>query len=184
MCRFEGFGSKEKKMIRTSIVVLAISLLPATALIAQERTIPTGAKKETAIAWFDMENCPICKCMAAEKGLMESIKWETHLIDNGMISITTVPSDKKEAMAKCEKEMKAAIDKVKAGEKMPLCGFCTSYAALIEAGAKEQEIKTETGTVSLMTSDKPEVVKKIQDHAKKTISEYTALQTPKKTTTK
>jgi hypothetical protein len=60
-----------------------------------------------------------------------------------------------------------------------LCGFCTSYSALVEAGAKVQEFETANGMVSLVTSDKPEVVKKIHEHAKRTIKEYESMMASK-----
>ncbi len=178
-------------MIRTSLLSLAICLLLATSLVAQEKKAAppkqdskvVPASHEADVAWFDLEHCPICKCMSSQKGLMESMKWETHVIDNGMISVSTIPADKKEAMAKCKKEMTAVLDKLKSGEKMELCGFCNSYGALVELGAKAQEIDTENGMISLLTSDKPEVVKKIQEHAKTTIKEYAALLAAEKKTT-
>lgn len=97
------------------------------------------------------------------------------MIDNGMLAFTMIPTDKKEAMAKCKKDMKATAEKLKSGEKMELCGFCNSYGALIQAGAKETEIETGAGVISMLTSDKPEIVKKIQEHAKQTIKEYEAM---------
>ncbi len=172
-------------MFRTSLVALLVSLLLTTAAMAQnkkesapkqeKKVIPTVLKTETAVAWFDLEHCPICKCMSSQKGLMESMKWETHVIDNGMLSVAVIPPDKKEAMATCKKNMMAVIEKVKAGEKMELCGYCNSYGALELAGAKKTEIETAAGVISMLTSDNPEVVKKIQDHAKTTIKEYEAM---------
>ena len=36
-------------------------------------------------AWFDLENCGMCKNMMAEEGLMENMKWETHAIAAGLM---------------------------------------------------------------------------------------------------
>lgn len=182
-------------MIRTSVVALSLALLMGMTVAAQEKKeTPPAQEKSVAPAarvsnpnapWFDFKNCAMCKCMA-EEGLVESIKCETHVIDNGMLMFAMIPADKKELFAKCEKEMKATAEKLTAGEDLPLCGFCQSYGQLLQAGAKEQEIKTETGgSIHLLTSEKPDVVKKIHEHAKKTIVETKTLtETLKKTSTK
>lgn len=184
-------------MIRTSWLALSIGLLSLCVTVAQEKakqetppaqekSVKPAARVSNAnVPWFDLKNCAMCKCMA-EEGLMESIKCETHVISNGMLMVSVIPSDKREAFAKCEKEMQATAEKLTSGEKMPLCGFCQSYGELMQAGAKEQEIKSEGGvSIHLLTSDNPETVKKIHEHAKKTISEYKVLtETFKKTSTK
>ncbi len=181
-------------MFRTSFVALMVSLLMATATIAQDKkdsapkqdkkVIPAAHVTEAAVPWFDLEHCPICKCMSSQKGLMESMTWETHVVPNGMLSVAVIPADKKDAMAACKKNMMAVIDKVKAGEKMDLCGYCNSYGALEKAGAKKTEIETAAGMISMLTSDDPEVVKKIQDHAKTTIKEFEAMKVAQSKTAK
>jgi hypothetical protein len=170
-------------MIRSSIAVLAVCLFAATTTMGQDKE--GGATKqdknvkpaahETKVApWFDLDHCAVCKCMASQKGLMESIKWEWHMLDNGAMSVSVVPEGQKEAMKKCHDEMHAVIDKVKKGEKMELCACCQSYGALEQAGAKFTEIETAAGTISLITSDRPDVVKKIKEHAQKTMDEFKA----------
>lgn len=172
-------------MVRTSLFALTICTLMTVGAIAQEKkeANPAQEKKVTPAArvakvnapWFDMDHCPVCKSMTSNKELMEHMNWETFVIDNGMLCVTTFPASEKEAMAKCKKEMEEAIAKVKSGKTEDLCGCCISFGALLEAGAKQKEIETATGCITMLTSDKPEVVKKIQDHAKRTIEEFTAL---------
>lgn len=126
-------------------------------------------------SWFDMEKCGMCKHMAGHQELMMSMKWETHLIDNGMMSIATIPDQHKATMESVHQKMKAAAEQLKAGKEMHLCGFCDSYGKLMDAGAKEQEIETEFGMVALLTSDQPELADKIKKHAKRTQREYKAM---------
>ena len=59
---------------------------------------------------------------------------------------------------------------------MELCGFCDSYGALKQAGAKEQEITTDFGMITMLTSDDSDLVKKIHDHADRTIKEFAAFE--------
>ena len=75
-------------------------------------------------------------------------------------------------MEKAHKGMEATIEKLEGGEAMDLCGFCTSYGMLMAEGAESTELKTVGGDISLLTSDDPEVVKKIHAHAEKTIEEF------------
>jgi hypothetical protein len=185
---------KETTMIRTSLVALSVCLLTISFAVAQEKkeappaqeksVTPAARVSNTAAPWFDFKNCAMCKCMADE-GLMDHVKCETHVIDNGMLMFASIPADKKAAFEKCEKEMKAVAEKLKSGEKVALCGFCQSYGELMKAGAKEQDVVTAAGHIHLLTSDKPDVVKKIHEHAKTTIAEYKTLsETLKKTSTK
>jgi hypothetical protein len=130
----------EEHMARTLLVALTVSLLMTSAALAQakqepakksepakaqepakkvvgaqEKVIPTGKTGE--VAWFDLENCAVCKCMGDAKALMDKMHWETHVIDNGALSICTVPADQMAELKKCHKEMKAAVEKIK-GERM------------------------------------------------------------------
>lgn len=133
-------------------------------------------KTETAATpWFDMENCEICKCLSAHKGLMESVKWETHLLDNGSISIAVVPDDMKPTYVKAMKDMDKEIARVDAGENVKCCGYCMGMGELISAGAHEQKVSTAGGELVILTSSDPDLVAKIQQHAKRTIAEQAKL---------
>ena len=122
--------------------------------------------------WFDLHNCAMCKNLSAEEGLLEHMTWENHIIPNGMMSIAVIPDDYQGAMDRVHHNMQAVVKKLQSGEQMPLCGFCQSYGKLMEMGAQEQEIKSAAGYISLLTSDDPQVVKKIHEHAQKTIDEH------------
>lgn len=122
--------------------------------------------------WFDLDNCSMCKGMVAEEGLMENMQWENHLTKNGMMSITSVNAGYEEAYQRSMKTMQATGEKMMAGEKMYLCGFCQSYGGLHMAGADFEHIETKTGIIELISSNDPAVVAKIQKHGKTTIDEY------------
>lgn len=150
-------------MKKSLVAAICIALISAACVYGQEEKTQTSAK------WFDMENCAICKNMAKEKGLMEHVKWEAYLLDNGMMSIAVVPENMRESMDRAHVAMKATAKKLESGESMNLCGFCQSYGELVMAGAKKQEMKTIGGDVMFITSDNPEIVKKIHAHTEKTI---------------
>jgi hypothetical protein len=167
--------------LATALILVSISVAqekqePAKKKVVttQEKVIPTGKEAKKDVPWFDLQNCAMCKCLSETEGLMEAMHWETHVIPNGMLSVCTIPDDKRKDFAQCKKEMEAVAKKLESGESLPLCGFCMSYGELIAAGAKETEIETKNGMISLFTSDDPKVVAKIQEHARKTIKEYAA----------
>ena len=122
-------------------------------------------------AWFDLENCSMCKNFAAEEGLMENMKWETFVISDGMMSVAVIDEHYHDAMERASKKMEAVGAKLQAGEQLPLCGFCSSFGNLLMSGAKLQEFDTVAGHISLMTSDSAELVAKIHAHAERTIEE-------------
>lgn len=140
-----------------------VFLLSASVLFAQD--------KSDEVAWFDMHQCDICKGMADVEGMMQHIKWEIHKIDNGFLAVTVVPDNMKEKWAEVYQEVKATIAKVESGAEADLCGFCDSFGALVQAGAKNTEIETAGGHVQLMTSNDPKVIKRIHAHADRTIAE-------------
>ena len=120
--------------------------------------------------WIDMQGCSICKHMGEHMDIMSEVTWETHKTAQGMLSASVVPKKHKAKMDQMHEKMMEVASNMEA--EMPLCGFCHSYAELQAAGAKSEEIKTDFGMISLMTSDDPELVKKIHEHADRTVAEY------------
>jgi hypothetical protein len=117
----------------------------------------------------EMKKCDVCKNLAEKPELMKSMTWETHKIDNGMLSVTSAPRKMKKDLAEVSEKMHQAIEQVKAdakeGKDVHLCGFCSAMGELMKAGAKEQDITTTAGEIHLCTSDDPAVVKKIHEMA-------------------
>lgn len=148
-------------MKRICLALIALVALACSSVDAQEES-----------SWFDLDNCAICKNMSDVEDLLPNIKWENHKIPNGMLSISVIPEAYKEKMETAHKGMEATIERLQGGEAMELCGFCTSYGALMEAGAESTELKTVGGDISMITSNDPAVVEKIHVHADKTIEEF------------
>jgi hypothetical protein len=144
------------------------SILLAFATLALFATVAQAGEKP----WFDFENCVMCKHMAAEPGFFENVNWDNHVIENGALSVTTVPASFQEAYARVRGEMAKTGAQLMAGEELPVCGYCTSYLALMKTGeVNMQEVQTIGGLVTLLTSDNPELVAKIQEQTKRTITE-------------
>lgn len=120
----------------------------------------------------EMEKCSVCKSMAKPE-LMKHMTWETHKIENGMLCVASVPKEQKKEFDAAHQEMTKAIAAVTAaaqsGQKPELCGFCEGMGELTKAGAKQQEIATKTGAISLITSSDPAVLAKIHAQADKAI---------------
>jgi hypothetical protein len=133
----------------------------------------------------EMKKCDVCKNLAENPELMMSMGWETHKIDNGMLSVSTVPSKMKKEFDEVNGKMRHAIEQVaadaKAGKEVHLCSFCSAMGELMKAGAKEQHIETNTGEIELCTSDNPAVVKKIHELADTAIAIQKQIAEQKKT---
>ena len=147
-----------RKVASLALAVCMAMVIDSTQLLADE--------------WFDMKNCAVCKSMGEHMDIMQHIKWETHLVNTGMMSVSIIPAEYQAVMKEAHEKMEATIEKLKSGEQMHLCGFCESYRKLMAQGAKSEDFETDAGHVSLLTSTDPQVVAQIHDHAKKTMAEY------------
>lgn len=130
---------------------ISASVVMAVALLAV--LVSAGDK-----AWFDMDNCAMCKNFKEFPDMMNAMTWEQHKISNGFMSISTVPAkyleDFRKANAKCD----ALGQKMMAGEKTPLCGSCEAFDAALKKGAAMEQIEIKNGSVMLMTSSDAAVV--------------------------
>ncbi|MGI9518042.1 MAG: hypothetical protein ACR2NP_13395 [Pirellulaceae bacterium] len=143
--------------------LLVVSFLAGTAY-AQDQ--------EAEVAWFDMANCEICQHMGEIEGLLQHVKWETHIIPNGMMMVSVVPESMKDEMEKAKQGMMQTISRIESGEQVQCCGFCQSLGALTNAGAVETQIESVAGEITMITSEDPALVEKIHAHAKHTIEAY------------
>ena len=146
-----------------SLVCTALALVISGSAWAQE---------ENEKPYFDMDHCTICKCMSKMKDDMVKIKWETRMIDNGFMTVTLVPDSIKGKWDTCHKSMEDMIKRLDSGEQMELCGFCTDFGSLMEAGAKKQELEAAGVKIMMFTSDDPSVVKKIKAMGEKMVAEH------------
>ena len=152
-------------MKRGFCAVLAVVVLSAISIADQ-----SGQKK----AWIDLQGCDMCKHMGDNMEMMQHVTWENHKIANGMLSASVVPKKYREQMNAVHEKMKAVGEKAAKGGKLTTCGHCESFGKLVMAGAKTEEIKTDFGYISLVTSSDPEVVKKIHEHTDTTVKEFAA----------
>lgn len=121
--------------------------------------------------WFDMQKCACCKHMGENMDMMKDIKWENHTLENGGMMTAVIPDEHKKRWDAVCKKMEATIEDMESGEEMPTCNFCKSYMKLMEAGANIEEVETGFGMVTLITSDKADVVDMIHKHIKRTQKE-------------
>ena len=128
--------------------------------------------KDKEIAWFDMNDCDICKNFASMKHSMHKIKWENHLLDDGMISVSAMPEDMKDEMDKAKANMQKTIAKLEQGEQVDMCGHCHMMGKMMGLGAKFKQLETVGVEITIVTSSDPEVVKQIHAFAKKSKIEH------------
>ena len=157
-------------MARISLAVM-FGLLVSTSLCAVA-IVQEEEKQETEAVWFDMDNCAICKNMASMKHDMHKIEWESHMLDDGMITVAKVPDDMKAAMEKAEAGVQQTVAKLEQGEQLEMCGYCQNYGKLMGMGAKFKDIKTMGVNISVVTSCEPDVVKEIQAMGKRAKIEH------------
>jgi hypothetical protein len=122
-------------------------------------------------AWFDMEGCEFCKHMMTDPKLMDNMTWECHDITNGAVMITTVKPESRKSYDMAMKGMMELGNKMKSGEvdpmKVKMCGHCMAYGQLMEKGMKTDYVMGTNADVTILTSDKPEMVAEIKTFAQK-----------------
>ncbi len=118
--------------------------------------------------WFDMANCEFCKPLMEDPNLMSQMDWEHHIISDGIMSVTTVKDDGMPSFKKAMAKMGDCAAKMQKGEKVSMCSMCSAYSGFFAKGAKSENIYTNHGAVSLLTSTDPKIVAEIQEWAKKT----------------
>jgi hypothetical protein len=156
-------------MGREEIVIRGLLILSCLVALAIAGSLVTAEQEQ---AWFDIENCALCKNLGNEEGLLQNIRWETHLTANGAVTLTQVPAEYEEAFARAQKHIEETASKMGSGEPMHLCGFCQSYGMLMMSGVKVESFQGEVARVTLMTSSDDKVVEMIHAHAQKTVDAY------------
>ena len=161
-------------MKRTTLLVVGLLFAGLTVVSAGETT-------ETA--WFDMENCAFCKSITAEKGLMENMKFKNYDITNGVMTVTTVNPEYKDAYMRANKKMEELGTKMMSGEVNPttvkMCGHCSAYGGFMMKGVVVDYVQAEVGDIVVMTSATPEMVTEIQAFAKKNETEFAKMEANK-----
>ena len=119
--------------------------------------------------WVDMGNCPICKNVSSEDGLMENMTWEHHVTATGVMTVSTVKPEFQERFEHAKGKMKKLLGKLVAGESLEVCGYCSSLSSLLKKGAKAENVITATSDIMLISSTDEAMIAKIHTHANKTI---------------
>lgn len=117
--------------------------------------------------WFDCANCDICQPIAERPELMKDMKWEIHKLAGGMLMTTSVPADVKKDYYAMNAEMHANAS----GAVAKQCGFCAAFGGLVQAGAEVEEVKTDFGMITLVTSGDAAAVAKIHAVADRSTAE-------------
>jgi hypothetical protein len=121
--------------------------------------------------WFDLENCEFCKHLMKDPELLNNSDWEHHKIDNGLVTVTTVRDEYMPSFLEAMEHMQETADRLMKGEQVYMCGMCEAMGALMMKGVKWDMVQTNHGSIDIMTSDDPELVKEIHAFADKTEAE-------------
>lgn len=143
-------------------MIMAIAIICTAALFADEKP------------WFDLETCAFCKNFNLGEGnyIVDHMKGHYHTMPNGFLAIMTIEEDYKDELAKAHEAMaKVGEDMAKTGTAPQMCGHCTTYGELMMTGAATQEFNSDVAMAYMMTSDNPEVVKKLHAFAEKNNTE-------------
>jgi len=165
-----------KKTTVLAILVLAVGVVVAA--FAEE-----GAKTSET-PWFDMENCAFCKHLLKDPKLLENMIWEHHDISNGLLMVTTVKPEYKKSYQEAMQAMMDLGQKLEKGEvdmkDIKMCGSCQHWGMLEKMGAKFEHVQGKTADIVIMTSDDPEVVKKIKEYGRRSREELAKMEKAKK----
>lgn len=160
-------------MRQTFILLLGLILVLGVIAVAED---PQPMKK--AVAWIDTENCAFCKHLTAQEGLMDHMTWEYHDIANGCVAITTVDPGYKAAYIKANEAMEKVSKELESGQRTmaetPMCGLCTAFSGLTQAGAKFDHVQGANADIVVITSDKPETQKAIKEFSERNRTELAA----------
>lgn len=147
--------------------LMGLLLLPAVSLLAIMAV--SGEQK----AWFDVENCEMCKpLIEQDPALLENITWEHHEISDGLVSVTTVAPAFRAHYQKAGEQMSNVEKKLMSGDEVKLCNMCVAMGEMLNTGKVAMEhVMTSTGSVYLTTSDDPAMITEIQKWGERTTRE-------------
>jgi hypothetical protein len=140
-------------------------------LFAASALIVSGLAFAGDDAWFDMENCTMCKNLTKDPELIHHMTWQQLNISNGVIAITEVDAEYADSYASCSAGMAKVGEQAMQGKQMPLCNSCMAFGGLMMKGLESERVETMNGEIWLMTSDDPAVVKDLQKWAEKNMAE-------------
>ncbi len=145
------------KIFKVLFLVLAVALVCTAVWAGDEKP------------WFDLKNCAFCKTfdLGNDDYLVDHMKGEYHDLPNGFLAVMSVEDAYKDKCTKAQEAMqKVAMDMQASGQTPQMCGHCSTYGELAMV-TTPVEIKSDIAMISMMTSDKPEVVAKLHAFAQK-----------------
>ncbi|MCP4292686.1 MAG: hypothetical protein GY780_12730 [bacterium] len=158
---------------------IALSFLLCLAMTVAAVSVFAGPATVSESGWFDYENCEFCKTLLEDPGLLAHSTWENFSIKNGAMNVMTVEPEYAAAMRTAEGKMSALGNKIGSGEVNPMtlkmCGHCMSFGMMMMGGAQMERIESDVAVITLMTSDNPDMVKRLQEQAKRDTKEMALL---------
>ena len=144
------------------LTICAVALIVSVAALAGDDAEP----------WFDLENCAFCKHIGAEEGLVDHMHSEYHNLKGGILFIMTIDPQYKEAFDRAQAAMnEVGIEMQKTGEVPHMCRHCRMYGEFMTSGVAIECVEAEVGSICMMTSEKPEMVEKLQAFGARTAEE-------------
>lgn len=147
-------------MRKVLIMLMPVAVLALIVVAIQAQQVPTK--------WLDPQNCYFCKPMAETPGLMEHVKWETHKIANGVVSLTTYSPEWKDKTEVALAEMHKLWVNYDPAKHYQMCGMCQAWTKLPQDKIKMETVEFNGGELSISTSTDPMVVAKLHEIADKT----------------
>lgn len=125
--------------------------------------------------WFDLQNCAFCKQIGAQPGLAEQFNHEYHMLHNGVMSITHVGKEYKDAFAKAQLGMKDVIKEMQAGKEVKMCRHCSTLGSFYQLGVMPDQITRGEDIIVVYTSADTATVRKLQEFGKNSADAVAAM---------
>lgn len=164
-------------MKKTLLLVLGLLLVTAFLVWASgEKQAQVSPEQMMAQMKVDFAKCAVCKSMIPymDQAWWMNMKHEVHNLKNGVMVIHSYPAATEQELADihkmCSTMSQACVGMNKMSEKETagkLCQHCQEMSGLLKMGAKQEMVLTNTGSIGLITAEKPETVKKIYAMADK-----------------
>jgi len=140
-------------------------------LIAVVLMLVAGLASAGDTAWFDMENCAMCKNIGSNAEMMMHTSWEQYPISNGVVSVTTVAAKYLDAYREAHQAMVKTGMELQSGKKMELCGSCEALGKCMMKGPNQEYVQTSNGDIWILTSDDEALVAELKAWAKRNRTE-------------
>ena len=125
-------------------------MMKISAFILSALFLVAGSQAADEEAWFDMENCAICKpLLEQDPHLMHHMTWKHHNISDGLVSVTVIDPEYLSSYEKASEKMNAVIERMQAGEETYTCNMCTELGAIFQAGATMESVKSDNARVGI-----------------------------------